>query len=238
MPDIKATITRPIGPLPAFAWVIVIVGGYFGYKFLSGRSGGGGSTTSTTAPTGGSGIPADNSALINSMTDLTNTLKGAATTQPITPARAETIQIDNNPATRFLEWANAKSGAESYTNDKGGFVNAFIPSFTSYSVKGVGWLDDPATEAYDLVKAYKVSEGGRDVWVLARNTTSDIITGGSNQLQDLSTPASMPQFDIPASTPRGTIGMAETIYNTPTMPTTSSGNVQASSLNIPAMTPA
>src|ERR1035437_7021994 len=50
MPDIKETITRPIGPLPAFAWVLVIVGGYFGYKFLSGR---GSSTTSTTATTVG-----------------------------------------------------------------------------------------------------------------------------------------------------------------------------------------
>src|ERR1035437_9231060 len=51
MPDIKETITRPVGPLPAYAWVLVIVGGYFGYKFLSGR---GSSTSSTSATVGAS----------------------------------------------------------------------------------------------------------------------------------------------------------------------------------------
>jgi len=52
MADIKAALTEPLGPLPRFAWVLVIVGGYFGYKFISGRSGGS-STTSTTATTTG-----------------------------------------------------------------------------------------------------------------------------------------------------------------------------------------
>jgi hypothetical protein len=43
---IKEKATQPIGPLPAFAWVIVIVGGYFGYEFIKGRSGS--SATSAT----------------------------------------------------------------------------------------------------------------------------------------------------------------------------------------------
>src|ERR1035437_2612501 len=85
MPDIKATITRPIGPLPAFAWVIVIVGGYFGYKFLSGRSSGS-TSVSTTAPTGGSGIPVDGSSYSQTISDLLARIPIAAPPSSISPA--------------------------------------------------------------------------------------------------------------------------------------------------------
>src|ERR1035437_11168604 len=73
MPDIKETVTKPIGPLPAFAWVIVIVGGYFGYKFLSGRSS---STTSTTAATVGAsaGSVAPSSSDYGALTSQVSTL--------------------------------------------------------------------------------------------------------------------------------------------------------------------
>jgi hypothetical protein len=80
MPDIKETITRPIGPLPAYAWVLVIVGGYFGYKFLSGRSGS--SSTTATTSTGGSGIPADNSSYVQTIQDLINRIP--VPTSPVT----------------------------------------------------------------------------------------------------------------------------------------------------------
>jgi len=49
---IKGAITRQIGPLPAWAWVGVIVGGYFLYRIL--RGGGSGNTTVTTSGSGGS----------------------------------------------------------------------------------------------------------------------------------------------------------------------------------------
>src|ERR1035437_1576593 len=65
MPDIKETITRPIGPLPAFAWVLVIVGGYFGYKFLSGRGSSTSSTTATTVGTSAGGVAPSSSDYAN-----------------------------------------------------------------------------------------------------------------------------------------------------------------------------
>jgi hypothetical protein len=54
MENIKYQLTRPIGPLPAFAWVIVIVGAYLVYRFIGGRTGSStgaanaGTTTGTT----------------------------------------------------------------------------------------------------------------------------------------------------------------------------------------------
>src|ERR1035437_8618732 len=65
MPDIKETITRPIGPLPAFAWVLVIVGGYFGYKFLSGRGSSSTSTTGTVVGTSAGGVAPSSSDYAN-----------------------------------------------------------------------------------------------------------------------------------------------------------------------------
>jgi hypothetical protein len=68
MPDmqgIKEKISQPIGPLPAYAWVIVIVGGYFGYRFLSGRSGG---SSGSATVVGGTALPATDS---SAATDLT-----------------------------------------------------------------------------------------------------------------------------------------------------------------------
>lgn len=92
MPDIKEAVTRPIGPLPAFAWVLVIVGGYFGYKFLSGRSGSSSSTTAATVGTSvGSVAPSSSdyaaltagvSTLGNQITDLGSKITTLAPTIP------------------------------------------------------------------------------------------------------------------------------------------------------------
>jgi len=53
MENLKYQLTRPIGPLPAFAWVIVFVGAYLVYRFISGRTGGsaGATNAGTTAGT-------------------------------------------------------------------------------------------------------------------------------------------------------------------------------------------
>ena len=64
---LKEKATKPIGPLPAFAWVIVIVGGYFAYKFIAGRSGSGGSSTTATT-VGDSGIPATDTSATDTLT--------------------------------------------------------------------------------------------------------------------------------------------------------------------------
>lgn len=66
MADIKATLTRKIGPLPVWGWAAVVVGGvYVGRRFLGGSkspatsilSGGGSSTTDTGF--GESALPVD-----------------------------------------------------------------------------------------------------------------------------------------------------------------------------------
>lgn len=65
MPDIKATLTRKIGPLPVWGWVGVVAGGVFvGRKLLGGKAGGATSILSgASAPAetgfGESALPVD-----------------------------------------------------------------------------------------------------------------------------------------------------------------------------------
>ena len=91
---IKATVTKPIGPLPAFAWVLVIVGGYFGYKFLSGRSGSSGSATVV------GGTPSTTTTSTPSTT--TTNIPGTDTTIPgttTTPGQVVSSIVDWTPPT-------------------------------------------------------------------------------------------------------------------------------------------
>lgn len=71
--DAKAAITRPIGPLPAWGWVAVVVGGFFAYKLIKGKSGG---STNTTAAVG-SALPTDGTnGAIDSLTQSIQDLLG------------------------------------------------------------------------------------------------------------------------------------------------------------------
>jgi hypothetical protein len=72
---LKEKATQPIGPLPAFAWVVVAVGGYLGYKILKGRSNGttAASTTSTTVGASGETV-APSSSDMNALTSQISTL--------------------------------------------------------------------------------------------------------------------------------------------------------------------
>lgn len=45
---ITEALTRPIGPLAAWQWGLVVVGGYVGYRYLTGGGSGGGGTAKTT----------------------------------------------------------------------------------------------------------------------------------------------------------------------------------------------
>jgi len=100
MPDVnglKEKITQPIGPLPAWGWVAAIVGGYFVYKFISGRSGG--TTNSTAAGSAGSAGALDSSIAINNLTqtikDLINKTTPGGTglnPSPVTPKPVDAIR--------------------------------------------------------------------------------------------------------------------------------------------------
>src|ERR1035437_8165982 len=72
---LKEKATQPIGPLPAFAWVVVAVGGYLGYKLLKGRSSGttAASTTATTVGASGETV-APSSSDMNALTSQISTL--------------------------------------------------------------------------------------------------------------------------------------------------------------------
>jgi LysM repeat protein len=73
---IKEKATQPIGPLPAFAWVVVVVGGYFGYKFLKGRSSSSSSSDTSTAvgATDTTGTVGASSTDVNALTEQISTL--------------------------------------------------------------------------------------------------------------------------------------------------------------------
>src|SRR5690348_17166122 len=45
---ITEALTRPIGPLAAWQWGLVVVGGYVGYRYLTGGGSDGGGTAKTT----------------------------------------------------------------------------------------------------------------------------------------------------------------------------------------------
>lgn len=81
------TISRPVGPLPAWGWGVVVVGGYVGYHFLKG-----GSASSSNAPVavstpldsagGGSG-GIGNDEILAAINNLNNTIANAKPpTQP------------------------------------------------------------------------------------------------------------------------------------------------------------
>jgi hypothetical protein len=58
MADIKGALTRPLGPLPAWGWGVVIGGGYLLYRFLkTGSAFGGSSSSGSTTGTLESSIP-------------------------------------------------------------------------------------------------------------------------------------------------------------------------------------
>lgn len=56
MPDIKAALTKKIGPLPAWGWAVAIGGGYLVFRAVRGGGGGGSSSVigggDTSTPTG------------------------------------------------------------------------------------------------------------------------------------------------------------------------------------------
>jgi LysM repeat protein len=104
---LKEKATQQIGPLPAFAWVIVVVGGYFGYVFIKNRSSGG-TTSTTSTPVGATdtsgSVPAsstDVDALTSQIATLGNQInqltgQGGSTTTP-----------PNTTATTSTHWAQA-----------------------------------------------------------------------------------------------------------------------------------
>ena len=100
MPDIKGAITRPVGPLPAYAWVLVVVGGYFAYKFISGRSGSSTSSTGTVeaGTSAGSGDALSTSVALADLTQAIKDLKNTTPATPVTPTPTNSLgAIPSNP---------------------------------------------------------------------------------------------------------------------------------------------
>ena len=248
MPDIKATLTTPLGPLPRYAWVLVIVGGYFGYKFLSGRSGS--SSTAAATPTGASGIPVDQSGYQQTIQDLINRIPvppAPPTTPEPPPPTVEPIQTITETGTLMQD-----SAIRLISTANGALV---VPTQGSYILGRP--IDIPGYSGPNqLSHAHIVTQDGQTFYVLDRNLASIIPNAaasasavGSNMVQSLSSPVATPQFGNNTATPTPTSNavnvasgsLADAVQETiaaPSMPTYSNEYVASSSLKIPATTPA
>jgi hypothetical protein len=128
---LKEKATQPIGPLPAFAWVIVVVGGYFGYKFLQGRSSGG-TTSTTSTPVGAtdtSGSVAASSTDVNALTSQIATLGNQINTLTGSSSGSSTT---GTPAILGTAWIPKVTKAVDQTT--GAVVS--LPAKTSFYVLG------------------------------------------------------------------------------------------------------
>jgi|ERR1035437_2820251 hypothetical protein len=238
MPDIKETVTKPIGPLPAFAWVIVIVGGYFGYKFLSGRSS---STTSTTAATVGAsaGSVAPSSSDYGALTSQVSTLGNQ-----ITDLGSKISTIGSTPVSTPVH-------AQSYSESIGfgpDVPNAPIGILTNYAKDLESFYQAKTGTTYNILTTNPNETPGYLPTNISDSATWTWTKIGSSWGWIGAIPAAMPQFGSNTATPVPTAnavnvasgGLTDTIQSvqeTASIPTYSNAPVPSSSLKIPATTP-
>ncbi len=218
---IKEKLTQPVGPLPAFAWVIVAVGGYFGYKWLSNRSGSSSSTTATTVGTSASAVPpssSDYAALTSQIATLGNqitALQGQQTNPPVSSPPDGGIVTP--------PWVRIDP-----VTGRGYNINGPIPG------TGSGSFDNP----YGPVV---VNPGPIVNAAAGAATTAKTVT--TTAIQTLSKPAPLPVFSNNTATPTPvsatypTNNVLPVGLITPSGISLSSAPIPATSINIPATTP-
>ena len=225
---IKGTITRPIGPLPAFAWVLVIVGGYFGYKFLSGRSGSAtvvGGTPSTTT----TNIPGTDTTIPTPPTPIVPTDGSVGVSQAI-----------------FIQTLTDTIGHLRITNNSTGETKETYQFQSPLSLADVaaGW-----TIPIEQLKAWnpgidpntKLPTG---TTIVVKDSINGVSTAIAKSTAIIETPSvvALPEFPnntavpTPVATP---LAIATPISNkvSVSLPTVSTRNVRSSTLAIPTMTP-
>lgn len=227
MPDIKEAITRPVGPLPAYAWVIVAVGGYFAYVFLSNRS-----SNSTTTAADTSGAPSTTSAdltvplanLTQQIADLQNTItNGNGGTQ----SGGTSVTLVGGSAVRFMDLVTGKF--------------TVLPTSTAYTIG--------AAISTSKGPAHLITQNGVTYAVLDRNFTaattavttaasaatnaaaSATSTVASTAVQAVGTTASLPTYGNNTATPRPVATVAETLGKVTAVPDRL-GNVPASTPDV------
>ena len=263
MPDIKETLTAPLGPLPRYAWVLVIVGGYFGYKFLSGRSSSSSSTTATTVgASAGAVAPSSSdyaaltsqvSTLGNQITDLGSKISTLAPTAPVNPIKiGKVITVPVNPIPRVPDPVNPIQQIRATVDSATGQLRlATGEIYNEAAQNSPNWID----AAGNIVASRNTSTGqirlstGEILNEAAQKSNNYIDIVSSNAIQDLATPAAAPQFGSNTATPTPTNNavnvasgsLQNAVQETlaaPSMPTYSNAQIPSSSLNIPATTPA
>jgi len=231
--NLKAQATRPIGPLPLFGWVVVVLGGYVGYKFLSGRSGGGGTSTTATGSTGSVGASStDVNALTSQISELgnqLNTLTGkiSSTVTTTKPGAPTTETITNQSPNQSISGV-AKAFGVSTT-----VILKLNPSFSLNTPLSVGQkVILPIGAVYTPVKA-------------AVTKTAAV---SSTAIKSLPKPAAAPQtssntavttpvHSVVATPTATTKTITAVASKAPTMPTVQTTHISSSTLSIPAMTP-
>lgn len=98
MPDIKAGLTKKVGPLPVWGYGVAVTGGLLGWKLLKG---GGSKTEYLATPTG---APADDpsypsSGAFSALIDRINDLENRGVEQPIPIANPTTPTLPRGPLT-------------------------------------------------------------------------------------------------------------------------------------------
>jgi hypothetical protein len=253
---LKEKATQPVGPLPAFAWVVVVVGGYFGYKFLKSRSSGGTTTTSSTAtPVGASdtGTVGASSTDVNALTAQVSTLGNQITDLGAKISGNTGIGSTNASGTAYL------TKIHSAINEATGKLVS-LPANTNFNV--VGQYTDASGVTRYLIN-YKgmtlsLQSGGDTVFKAATTATntaaaaaSTTATVASTAVASVGNPASPPSYGSntavtssvgnPINVTKAATDLIPQIPVHPIslglgMPTISHATVNAAAIQIPSVT--
>jgi hypothetical protein len=247
---IKEKATQPIGPLPAFAWVIVVVGGYIGYKFLKGRSGGGTTTaadTSTAVGATGSGVApssADFAALTSQIATLgnqVNTLTGqtsSGTTQTssgsfsLTSVHAAINQTTGQKVS--LPAGVSLPVVGSFTDTTGRLFYDVLYKGAIYNIgHDIGTYT--ATAGNTAAAAATTTETVVSTAVANAGVPAPTLTYGSNTA--VTSPVTNP-INVTAASGAIENQVAQTTHVVGSLPTMSSGAIKGSAVQIPTVTSA
>src|ERR1035437_3285779 len=261
---LKEKATQPIGPLPAFAWVVVAVGGYLGYKILKGRSSGttAASTTATTVGASGETV-APSSSDMNALTSQISTLGNQINTLTGKVSAGGTTTGTGGGTTGGGTASNVGTAilkASHYAVDTAtGKVNVKLPANVNFKVLG-SYVDPSGVTRYLINyggKTVGLQAGGDTVFTAASTAANTVASAATTTATVASTavastgvPAAAPTYSSntavttpvgnPINGPKAATDVVQTASANPILqlglPAFSQAAVNAAAIQIPSIT--